>query len=140
MNTFLHIIETILIMILLFYIVLMWLPAFITLRSSYKYYKKTYNLLHSKAYVLTDSDKFLTFRPKSEQDNYNFSQEIIYFKDSTGLKGDIKLANGGYIHRDTVILWSDPYTMYWYFKIKKEILINSSIENMRDNTLSKLGI
>ncbi len=141
MSILLQIIETVIILMLLFYIVLMWLPAFLTLREDYKYYKKTYILLNSKTYVLTDTnDSFLTFRPKSKQYDISNCDEILYFKDSTGLKGNIKLTNRGYIHRDTVILWSDPYTIYWYFKIKKEIIINSSVENMRDSTLSKLGI
>ncbi len=120
-------------MLLLFYIVLMWLPAFLTLMPDYKYYKKTYDVLHSKTYVRTNDDMdFLTFSHKSGKDH----NEIIYFG---CLNGDIKLIEG-YIHKDQTMFWGDPYTMYWYYKIRKEIMINSSVENIRDNKLIKLGI
>lgn len=140
MNILIDIIKISALTLVFFYIVLMWLPAFLTLRKDYKYYKKTYDLLNSKTYVLTDTnEQYLTFREKSKKYDIFYCDEILYFKDDDSLKGDIKLTNSGYIHVNNM-LWMDPYTMYWYHKIKKQIIINSSVENMRDNTLSKLGI
>lgn len=127
------VIEAILGLLLLVYVMLMWLPAFLTLRPDYKYYKKTYLALYSKTYVVKNDDmNYLTFSHKSGKDH----NEIIYFG---CLNGDIKLIEG-YIHKDQTMFWVDPYTMYWYYKIRKQIMINSSVENSRDNTLRKLGI
>lgn len=53
MNILIDIIKISALTLVFFYIVLMWLPAFLTLRKDYKYYKKTYDLLNSKTYVLT---------------------------------------------------------------------------------------
>lgn len=115
-------------------LLLTWLPVFITLRPTYKYYKVTYDLIKSKKYVLKSNDEsFISFRDDLETLNYD-DNEILYFKGSEGIK-----LISGYIHKNHM-LCMDPYSNYWYKKIKNEIMINSSIEKMRDYKLKQLKI
>ena len=88
----------------------------------------------SKKYVLkSDDENFISFRDNLQTWNYD-ADEILYFKDSEGIK-----LISGYIHKNHM-LWMDPYSNYWYKKIKNEIMINSSIEKMRDYKLKQLKI
>jgi len=116
-----------------------WLPSYLTLKDNYKYYKQTYEAIKNKEYVLlSNTDGLIIFRPKETIDTIPkwsiTDEEIIYF---CGTKS-IKLTKG-YIHK-TFIPFFDPYTTYWYHKIKEQIMINSSIENMRDYKLKQLNI
>ena len=141
MNVFILLMELISFMTVVFYILLVWLPTFITLKPTYKYYKVTYDAIKSKEYVLSgNGSDFISFRPNNQTlKNLNYhphiDDEILYFKDSQG----IKLIKG-YIHKREGMLWIDPYTNYWYNKIKTEIMINSSVENMREYKLRQLKI
>jgi hypothetical protein len=59
--------------------------------------------------------------------------EILYFKQG----GDIKLIKE-YIHTRSAPFF-DPYTQYWYKKIKKEILLNTrTIAQIREDKLKQL--
>lgn len=128
-----------------FYILLVWLPTFIVLKPTYKYYKVTYDAIKSKEYILSSSGRdFISFRPMVTPNNQTlknfyhphiYDDEILYFKDT----GGIKLIKG-YIHKREGMLWMDPYTNYWYNKIKTQIMINSSVENMREYKLRQLKI
>lgn len=123
---------------------LAWLPSYLTLRHKYKYYKLTYEALKNKEYILSSNDEsFITFKPKDKVmvpiGKFGFNQwqfdddEILYFKKG----GDIKLIKD-YIHTRSGPFF-DPYTTYWYKKIKKEILYNSrSIEQIREDKLKQL--
>lgn len=143
MNNLILLIKIISFITVSFYILLLWLPVFLTLRPTYKYYKVTYDVIKSKEYVLSSNDRdFISFLPKSKEltrkRNYFFipslDDEILYFKDTEG----IKLIKG-YIHKND-FFWFDPYTVYWYKKIKTQIMINSSVENMREYKLRQLKI
>jgi hypothetical protein len=121
---------------------MIWLPLFLTLRPNYKYYKKTYLDIKNKQYLLSyNGNSFIILKPKDKvMCSTGFNQwldddEIIYFKDNQS----IKLANNVYIHRDIISI--DPYTYYWYRKIKKEILLNTrSIAQIREDKLKQLNI
>jgi hypothetical protein len=123
---------------------LAWLPSFLTLRPKYKYYKLTYLALKNKEYILSTNDEsFITFKPKDKvmatTGKFGFNQwqfdddEILYFKQG----GDIKLIKE-YIHTRSAPFF-DPYTQYWYKKIKKEILLNTrTIAEIREDKLKQL--
>jgi hypothetical protein len=123
---------------------LAWLPSFLTLRPKYKYYKLTYLALKNKEYILSTNDEsFITFKPKDKvmatTGKFGFNQwqfdddEILYFKQG----GDIKLIKE-YIHTRSAPFF-DPYTQYWYKKIKKEILLNTrTIAQIREDKLKQL--
>ena len=65
------------------------------------------------------------------------TDDILFFNKSKG----IKLLNKSYIHNNRFMFWSDPYTCYWYYKIKNEILLNCrSIVEIREDKLKELGI
>lgn len=118
---------------------LLWLPTFLTLRSKYKYYKLTYLAIKNKQYLLFNNDEsFITFKPKDKMDQPTWKiddEEILYFKGNE----TIKLTNG-YIHKNFMPFF-DPYTQYWYKKIKNEILLNSrSIAQIREDKLNQLKI
>jgi hypothetical protein len=113
-----------------------WFASFLTLRHRYKYYKETYLALKNKEYLYYNQDNtFITFRPKDRMNGPGFFEEILFFKsDET-----IKLTNG-YIHNDFVPFF-DPYTQYWHWKIKKEMLFNSrSKAQIREDKLKQLKI
>lgn len=142
MNNLILLMELISFMTVVFYILLVWLPTFIVLKPTYKYYKVTYDAIKSKEYVLSSSGRdFISFRPNNQTlknlnyQPYIYDDEILYFKDTEG----IKLIKG-YIHKRGGMLWMDPYTNYWYKKIKTQMMINSSVENMREYKLRKLKI
>ena len=110
------------------------------------YYKPTYLAIKNKEYLvlinsLDDSDtddSIITFRHKDQIDLPWWQvcdNEILFFNGSKG----IKLLTKGYIHK-SVMFWFDPYTKYWYHKIKEQIIANSSLGNMRDYKLKELGI
>jgi len=118
---------------------ILWLPTFLTLRPKYKYYKLTYLALKNKQYLLfNDDESFITFKPKDKMDQSKWKiddEEILYFKDNE----TIKLTNG-YIHKN-FMPYFDPYTQYWYKKIKKEIVLNTkSIAEIREDKLNQLKI
>ena len=124
---------------------LAWLPSFLTLRPKYKYYKLTYLALKNKEYILSTNDEsFIAFKPKDKvmaTGKFGFNQwrfdddEILYFKQG----GSIKLIKD-YIHTRSGLFF-DPYTLYWYKKIKKEILYNTrTIAEIREDKLKELGI
>ena len=133
-----------LLFIIIIGLTLAWLPSYLTLRHKYKYYKLTYEALKNKEYILSSNDEsFITFKPKDKvmatTGKFGFNQwqfdddEILYFKKG----GDIKLIKD-YIHTRSGPFF-DPYTTYWYKKIKKEILYNSrSIEQIREDKLKQL--
>lgn len=125
---------------------LVWLPPFLTTRPTYKYYKLTYLALKNKEYILSsNNESFITFKPKDKvmasTGKFGFNQwqfdddEILYFKQG----GSIKLIKD-YIHTRSGLFF-DPYTLYWYKKIKKEILYNTrTIAEIREDKLKELGI
>jgi hypothetical protein len=125
---------------------LVWLPSFLTTRPTYKYYKLTYLALKNKEYILSsNNESFITFKPKDKvmasTGKFGFNQwqfdddEILYFKQG----GSIKLIKD-YIHTRSGLFF-DPYTLYWYKKIKKEILYNTrTIAEIREDKLKELGI
>ena len=133
----------ILLIFILIGVPLFWLPSYLTLRHKYKYYKLTYLAIKNKDYILSSNDEsFITFKPKDKvmattgKFGFNHLQfdddEILYFKEG----GSIKLIND-YIHTRTVLF--DPYTQYWYKKIKKEILLNTrTIAEIREDKLKQL--
>ena len=142
MNNLILLMELISFMTVVFYILLVWLPTFIVLKPTYKYYKVTYDVIKSKEYVLYGNDRdFISFRPNNQTlkslnyQPYIYDDEILYFKDTEGIK-----LTKGYIHKREGMLWMDPYTNYWYKKIKTQIMINSSVENMREYKLRQLKI
>jgi hypothetical protein len=122
-----------------------------TLKENYKYYKPTYLVLKNKEHLLDDSgpSDFITFKPAAKIKRFNEMKasghiiwselwddkdEIIYFKSD----GDIKLLSKHYIHTDFMLVF-DLYTLYWYKKIKKQILLNSmSVCESRDYKLKQL--
>ena len=105
--------------------------------DSYKYYKKTYNLIKNKEYILYSKDsknRYITFTEKGEETYY--LNNITYDKDDKS----IKIIGDEYIFFDFFILF-DLYTLYWYNKIKKEIIFNSmSIAEKRNYKLKEIGI
>jgi hypothetical protein len=113
----------------------LWLPTFLTLRPEYKYYKQTYLAIKNKEYLLFNIDEsFIIFKPKGKMNQLTWDEEIIYFKSSKS----IKLTNG-FINRTFIMTLFDPYTQYWYKKIKKEILINSrTLAQIREDKLKQL--
>jgi hypothetical protein len=114
----------------------LWFITYLTLKKNYKYYKPTYEAIKNKEYLLYRNDQdFITFRPKDKMDIpiwvFN-DDEILYFKENDTIK-----LTKGYIHKDFMPFF-DPYTQYWHNKIKKQITINSSLENMREDKLKQL--
>jgi hypothetical protein len=76
------------------------------------------------------------------------TETILYFKQDETIK-----LTSGYIHKDTGILlgrfgneavimpFFDPYTQYWHWKIKKEMLLHTrSIAEIRQDKLKQLNI
>ena len=115
---------------------MLWFITYLTLKKNYKYYKPTYEAIKNKEYLLYRNDQdFITFRPKDKMDIpiwvFN-DDEILYFKENDTIK-----LTKGYIHKDFMPFF-DPYTVYWHNKIKKQITINSSLENMREDKLKQL--
>jgi len=120
-----------------------WIPSYITRKDNYKYYKPTYEAIKNKEYVLLSNtpgfeDGLIIFRHKETIDTIPkwsiTDDEIIYFRGTKSIK-----LTKGYIHK-TFIPFFEPYTNYWYHKIKEQIMANSSIENMRDYKLKQLNI
>lgn len=121
---------------------LYWIPTYLILRHNYKSYKETYNALKNKDYLLlTSSNGMFIFRTSDKINNppvyfatLPIDEEIIYFEGNKS----IKLIKG-YIHNN-FMTWFDPYTNYWYRKIKEQIIVNSSVGNLRDYKLKQLNI
>jgi hypothetical protein len=121
-----------------------WLASFLTYYPRYRYYKETYLVIKNKDYILSSNDEtFITFTCKDKPSGAKFgfnqwqfdTETILYFKsDET-----IKLTNG-YIHKDFMPFF-DPYTQYWHWKIKKEMLLHTrSIAEIRQDKLKQLNI
>jgi hypothetical protein len=116
--------------VLLVVISIFWLASFLTYYPKYKYYKETYLVIKNKDYILSSNNEiFITFTSKDKPG------AVLYFKqDET-----IKLTNG-YIHKDFIPFF-DPYTQYWHWKIKKEMLLHTrSIAEIREDKLKQLNI
>lgn len=136
-------IQFILFVLVSFYL-LMCFASVMTLSSKYKNYKETYLLLNS--YKLADNDdKYITLASEEEINRfggannaglnmrYLFTKEIYYEKKS----GTIKL-NDGYIFNNFMTYY-DPYTLYWYYKLKKGFLRKTmSLAELREEKLNKL--
>ena len=124
---------------------MLWFISYLTLKHNYKYYKPTYLAIKNKHYLLYSNDEdFITFRPKEKMDLPNWlnlsCEEILYFKGSESIK--LKSYQNGhhYIHKDFVPFF-DPYTVYWYWKIKKQMLLHTrSIAEIRQDKLKQLNI
>jgi hypothetical protein len=123
-----------------------WLASFLTYRPNYKYYKLTYDTIKNKEYLLYLNDEnFIKFRPKDKMNlpiwQFN-DDEILYFKQDETIKLKSYIQNGrqGYIHKDFMPFF-DPYTQYWHWKIKKEMLLHTrSIAEIREDKLKQLKI
>lgn len=113
-----------------------WLASFITFRDRYKYYKQTYLAIKDKEYLFYSKEGDIRFRHKEDiDDTFNrglyFTKEIILYDDGT-----IKLLDGVYLHKSVGF---DPYSLYWFYKIKKEMMFNSmSVVEKRDYKLKQL--
>lgn len=105
---------------------IMSLSVVLTFFTTYKYYRLTYQYLLSGNYIFSsENSMYIRFsRPNQVNNTWSF-EEILYFKED----GTIKLVDG-YIHNNQLI-WFDPYTLYWYFKIKKLILEQSRLNLIR---------
>jgi hypothetical protein len=141
----LSLIYAILITVLLTY-TLLWFCTFHTLKSKYRFYKVTYLALKNNDYELSRNDHdFITFTCKNFDGEYNRYytvcpitgvinfNEITFFKDG----GSIKLVSS-YLHRSFMLAF-DPWSLYWYRKIKKEIMWNSrTLAEIREAKLKRL--
>lgn len=116
----------------------LWLISYSTSKHNYKYYKPTYEAIKNKEYIFfNENESFIVFKHKDKMNVPTWmiddDNEILYFKE----EGDIKLIKE-YIHTSSAPFF-DPYTSYWYKKIKKEILYHSrSIEQIREDKLNQL--
>jgi hypothetical protein len=121
-----------------------WLASFLTYRPKYKYYKETYLVIKNKQYLMSSNDESFIIFTNITAPTRNLAplglslddtKTILYFKsDET-----IKLTNG-YIHKDFIPFF-DPYTQYWHWKIKKEMLLHTrSIAEIRQDKLKQLNI
>ena len=112
-----------------------WLASFLTYRPKYKYYKETYLAIKNKDYIMSsNNESFIIFTCKDKPSGD--AETILYFKSDQA----IKLTGGGYIHNDFMPFF-DPYTQYWHWKIKKEMLLHTrSIAEIRQDKLKQLNI
>lgn len=135
---------TIIIPVLLLTTGMFWFASFLTNYPKYKYYKETYLALKNKDYLMSSNDEsFITFTCKDKPSGAMFgfnqwkfdTETILYFKtDET-----IKLTKG-YIHKDLMPFF-DPYTKYWHWKIKKEMLFHIRTKaQIRQDKLKQLKI
>jgi hypothetical protein len=116
-----------------------WLASFLTYYSKYKYYKETYLVIKNKDYILSSNDEsFIIFTCKDKPSGAMFgfdAKTILYFKQDETIK-----LTSGYIHNDFMPFF-DPYTQYWHWKIKKEMLLHTrSIAEIRQDKLKQLNI
>jgi uncharacterized SAM-binding protein YcdF (DUF218 family) len=121
-----------------------WLASFLTYRPKYKYYKETYLLIKNKDYIMSSNDEsFIIFTSKDKPSGTMFgfnqwqfdAETILYFKSDETIK-----LTSGYIHKDFMPFF-DPYTQYWHWKIKKEMLLHTrSIAEIREDKLKQLKI
>jgi hypothetical protein len=120
-----------------------WLASFLTYYPRYKYYKETYLVIKNKQYLMSSNDEsFITFsKDKPSGARFGFNQwqfdtkTILYFKTDETIK-----LTSGYIHKDFIPFF-DPYTQYWHWKIKKEMLLHTrSIAEIRQDKLKQLNI
>lgn len=123
---------------------LMCFASVMALLSKYKNYKETYLLLNSYKLV-ENNDKYITLASEEEINRfgfasntglymrYLFTKEIYYDKKD----GTIKL-NHSYIFNN-FMTYCDPYTLYWYYKLKKGFLRKGmSLAELREEKLNKL--
>lgn len=121
-----------------------WLASFLTYRHKYKYYKETYLAIKNKDYIMSSNDEsFIIFTSKDKPSGAMFgfnqwqfdAETILYFKSDETIK-----LTSGYIHKDFMPFF-DPYTQYWHWKIKKEMLLHTrSIAEIREDKLKQLKI
>ena len=121
-----------------------WLASFLTYYPRYKYYKETYLVIKNKDYILSSNDEsFIIFTCKDKPSGAKFgfnqwqfdTETILYFKTDETIK-----LTSGYIHKDFMPFF-DPYTQYWHWKIKKEMLLHTrSIAEIRQDKLKQLNI
>jgi uncharacterized SAM-binding protein YcdF (DUF218 family) len=121
-----------------------WLASFLTYRPKYKYYKETYLAIKNKDYIMSSNDEsFIIFTSKDKPSGAMFgfnqwqfdAETILYFKSDETIK-----LTSGYIHKDFMPFF-DPYTQYWHWKIKKEMLLHTrSIAEIREDKLKQLKI
>ena len=135
---------TIMISVILVVAGMFWLASFLTYYPKYKYYKETYLVIKNKDYILSSNDEsFITFTSKDKPSGARFgfnqwqfdTKTILYFKTDETIK-----LTSGYIHKDFIPFF-DPYTQYWHWKIKKEMLLHTrSIAEIRQDKLKQLNI
>jgi hypothetical protein len=90
---------------------------------------------HFTELAMTGEDIGLHIQKSSDLDVILETVEPYGYK----IKSDIKLIKD-YIHTRSAPFF-DPYTQYWYKKIKKEILLNTrTIAQIREDKLKQLNI
>lgn len=137
----------IMISVILGVIGMFWFASFLTYYPKYKYYKETYLAIKNKKYLMSSNDEsFIIFTPcalvpSPSAAKFGFNQwqfdakTILYFKQDETIK-----LTSGYIHKDPIPFF-DPYTQYWHWKIKKEMLLHTrSIAEIRQDKLKQLNI
>ena len=86
--------------------------------KNYKYFKLTYDVIENYHYVKVNNGfNIETYR--TLQDNALISKKEVLFFIENNKVGSIKLLSDGnnYIHTSYMML--DPYTLYWFWKIKR---------------------
>lgn len=122
------------ILILSFTYIILSISSILTNTVKYKFYRKTYLALKNNEYtVIENSPNYIKFRrnDKLDSNSYIYITDDIYYSD--------KLIEGYLFY--TLLTFVDPYSWYYYNRIRKQIKIKSlSKEDLRDYKLKNLGI
>jgi hypothetical protein len=108
---------TILIYSMLLLLTVFWLSAFIVMFKNYQYYKPTAEALLNGTYVYYEplsKHSDVTYYRDPENVSIFSDDQILFFPN-----GSIKLLGDcAYIHK-SIVTYSDPYSIYWRWKIIK---------------------
>ena len=117
--------------VILFVILTSCFATFMTNVSKYKYYKPTYLAIKNKVYINTIKDDY-EMRFVKDDDKNPFRYNDIRLSDKS-----LKLIDdGGYIF---LTVGFDQYTIYWFYKIKKEMKWQSMTKaEQRDYKLNQI--
>lgn len=113
----------------------LWFISYLTLKDSYKYYKVSYLAIKNKTYIFkSKTDTYITFTKPKDINNKYLVSDSIYFNIESEC---IKLIND-YIHKGRIVIF-DPYSLYWYYKIKNVMMENSkSLQEIRNEKLNEI--
>ncbi len=102
-------------------VLLLTLPAMLTLGHQWRHYKRVYETLSSQTFY-RDRDQVYNYSLHNPVDDNNV---IVWFSNG----GEFQLAKNVYLH-NTIVTILDPYSCYWYLKYRKWFKENIDINKI----------